>query len=153
MHFSNPRWMVFFVTVLGLGTLFLPIFTVAPPAMGRAEWSGFDLLALMEAGTLSLERGLLEADMLVLWTTYAMLALGLLTVWLPRYHKPHSIFAFIGLMASGRLIQHGHYDLEMLFDSMPDWRQGAITYRPSIYALPAVMGVLLFLLWGEFRRN
>ena len=141
--------MVIAILLAGLGTLFLPMFSVTPAVFGKAEWSAFDILALAQAGMLSHAHAFLDADMAGLWLTYCLLALGLPALWLRGYHKPLAIFAVIGLWASGRVIQHGHYQFGMLLGVS----QQAIAYRTWIYLLPGLLAVLLYLLSGEFRRE
>jgi hypothetical protein len=112
---SGIKRTVALASLLGLSTLFLPMFSVAPPALGKTEWSAWDIMMLLASGPNPAE-WFFRVDIFRLWITYALLACGLLLLWLPQYYKPFALCTVVGLWSIGRALQHLHFEYSRMFE-------------------------------------
>jgi hypothetical protein len=131
------------VYALGLLTCFLPLFSLSPAALGKTEWSAWDILELIASRPNSLE-WLLRIDIVRLGLAYALLAGGLLLLWLPQYLKAVSICTILSLGSFAGV--HRHYSYSRMFETLAGWHRETLVTNPEAYVLPALLVLLLFVL-------
>jgi len=129
-------------------TCFLPLFNVSPPALGKTEWSAWDILKLLASQPNPLE-SLLRPGLLRLCIAYALLAGGLLLLWLPHYLKPVFFCTMISLLMFGGV--HRHYSYLRMFETQTGWHRGTLVTNPEAYVLPGLLVFLLIVLLIEIK--
>jgi hypothetical protein len=164
---SDTKRTIAVVYLLALSTFCFPLARVSPPVLGKTEWSVWDFWSLA-AGSNPPAWWWIRLGELSL--PYALLAVGLLLLWLPNYLKPSILWAFLCLGSSGILqrVRWGpRHMLEMwsghlrpvywapLFGlrEQADSHYGTITASPEAYALPALLAFLLFVLATEWNDS
>jgi hypothetical protein len=148
---SDTKRTIAVVYLLGLSTCFLPLIIVSPPALGKAEWSMWDLWSLA-SGPNPAAWGWLGSDIFRLSMTYAFLAGGLLLLWLPQYLKAAFIYTLLSLDWIGPLL-HRHYTISHMLEKEASWHRGTITTNPEAYVLPALLLFLLLVLAIEWKNS
>jgi hypothetical protein len=146
---SNTRLTIAVVYLLGLSTCFLPVVSVSPPALGKTEWALWDFW-LLGSGPNGAEWWWWNIGRLSV--SHAVLAGGLLLLWLPRYLWATLMCALISLRLAGPLAQR-HYTISHVLAKQAGWHHGTITTNPDAYVLPALLVFLLFVLWTEWKDS
>jgi hypothetical protein len=146
---SDTRRIAAVVLLLGLSTCFLPLFSVSPPALGKTEWSAWDIFKLIASGPNPVE-WLLQTRIIRLWAVYAALASGLLLLWLPQYLKAVSICTMVSLWL---ILRYGSdpYSISRILKRQAGWHEGTLIANPEAYVLPALLVFLLFVLAIELK--
>ena len=139
------------VCVLGLLTSFLPLFNVSPAALGKTEWSACDILKLLASKPNPLE-SLLQPGLLRLWIAYALLAGGLLLLWLPQYLTPVFMCTMVSLMMFGGVFRY-HYSYSRISETQTGWHRGTLITNPKAYVLPGLLVFLPFVLMTESKLS
>jgi hypothetical protein len=148
---SDIKPTVAVLCLLGFSTCLLPLFSVSPPALGKTEWSAWDIFRLLTSGPNPVG-WLLRPEIFRLWVAYALLAAGPLLLWLPQYYKPLAICAVTSLWLIGRM--HLHYEFSRMFEvKQTGWHTGTFIIEPSAFVLPALLVFLLFVLSIEFKNH
>jgi hypothetical protein len=147
---SGTRRIAAVVFLLGLSTCFLPLFSVSPPALGKTEWSAWDIFKLIASGPNPVE-WLLQTRIIRLWAVYAALASGLLLLWLPQYLKAVSICTIVSLGFIGGVLNVYSFTFSRLFERQAGWHGGTLIANPEAYVLPALLVFLLFVLAIELK--
>lgn len=148
---SDAKRTIAIVYLLGLSTCFLPLVSVSPPALGRTEWSMWDFWSLA-SGQNPAAWWWLGADIGRLSVTHALLAVGLLLLWLPQYLKATFICALLCLGSTGPLLQR-HYTISHMLQQQAGWHRGTITSSLEAYVLPALLLFLLLVVAIEWRNS
>jgi hypothetical protein len=165
---SDTKRTIAVVYLLGLSTFCLPLARVSIPVLGKSEWSTWDFWSLA-AGSDHPAWWWLALGQLSL--PYALLAVGLLLLWLPNYLTPSILWAALCLMSSGILrrvywapmdilnMSGGHLRpvyggrLNIFGLRAYDGHLGTITASPEAYVLPALLVFLLFVLATEWKDS
>lgn len=131
--------------VVGLLTFFVPIVHLAPPALGRLDWSAFDVTTATSLGAspvLRLYNGL------EYWSPYAILGITLLLVWTPQWQKVVFAWSALNLWCVGKW----DFDRSIFYSIDARWpADGAFEHLPTYYGLAIVIAAMLFLCWTERR--
>ena len=164
---SDTKRTIAVVYLLALSTFCVPLVRVSIPVLGKTEWSTWDFWSLA-AGSDHPTWWWLRLGELSL--PYALLAVGLLLLWLPNYLKPSILWALLCLMSSGIPRRSYWAPLDILntsggnlrrfyggpfniFGLQSNGRYGTITASPEAYVLPALLVFLLFVLATEWKDS
>jgi hypothetical protein len=149
---SDTKRIAAVVILLGLSTCFLPLLSISPPALGKSDWSAWDILRLIASGPNPGKWTILGA--INLWVIYGALAGSLLLLWLPHYLTTISVcamasFTFIGLM----LRYHSTYanGFSLMLERLAGWHRGTVIINPEAYVLPALLIFLLYVVLMELK--
>jgi hypothetical protein len=137
---------VFALGAAGLMTFFLPIVHLAPPALGRADWSAYQVTTAPLAPP-----GLFLFDTFEYWSPYAILAITLLLLWVPQWQKVIFVSSPINLWCVGKF----DFD-DITFYSSIDTRWpagGSFGHLATYWVLALVLAAMLYLAWVDYRIN
>ena len=146
---SDTKRTIAVVYLLGLATCFLPLVSVSPAALGKTEWSMWDFW-LLGSGTNGVAWWWWHIGGLSV--SHALLAGGLLLLWLPRYLWATLACTLISLDWAGPLWRR-HYTISHVLAKQAGWHPGTITTTPDAYVLPALLVLLLFVLATEWKDS
>jgi hypothetical protein len=146
---SYTKRIVAVAYLLGLSTCFLPLFNVSPAALGKTEWSAWDVFKLLASGPTV--EWFLSPTITRLWGVYALLAGGLLLLWLPQYLKAVSICTILSLGLIGGVLNRYHYSYSRMFERQAGWHGGTLTINPEAFVLPALLVFLLVVFAIELK--
>ncbi|HLX18246.1 MAG TPA: hypothetical protein VKS24_23905 [Bradyrhizobium sp.] len=139
------------VYLLALATCFFPLVSVSPAALGKTEWSMWDFWSLA-SGPNPAAWWWLGDDISRLSLTHALLAVGLLLLWLPHYLKVTFICVLLCLRSIGPLLQR-HYTISHMLENRAGWHHGTIATSHEAYVLPALLVFLLLVLAIEWNHS
>lgn len=131
---------------IGVLTFFLPIVHVAPGALGRADWSAFEVTT----ATLSSHPVPGVYDAFEYFGPYVVLALSILMMRASRWHK--LVFSLLAL----NLWCVGKWDFDKItfFSLDPHWpAAGSFERLPAYWVLAIVMALMLYLTWMDYRSD
>lgn len=145
---SDTRRIVTAVYLLGLSTSVLPQFSVSPPALGKTDWSAWDVFELLASQPTA--EWFSSSAIIRLWLIYALLAGGLLLLWLPQYVKAISMCTITILFL---MLRYGSYhnSLSRMLKKQAGWHEGTLVTSPEAFVLPALMVFLLVVLSIELK--
>jgi hypothetical protein len=145
---SDTRRIVTAVYLLGLSTCFLPQFSVSPPALGKTDWSAWDVFELVTSGPTV--EWFSSATITRLWIIYALLAGGLLLLSLPQYVKSVSMCTITILWL---ILRYGSdpYSISHILKRQAGWHEGTLITNPEAFVLPVLMVFLLVVLSIELK--
>jgi hypothetical protein len=133
--------LAFVVAAFGLGTFFMPLARAEPSVFGRSEWSSRDILSAMYAG--QLRHSLVALDVIA---TYVLMLFAIAGLFLPRPRKTLLIIGVLGIICSSWALQMGHWGLFHWFTkSAGSLTAVTVTYAPAMYAIEAVMSMLMLI--------
>ena len=161
---SDTRLTIAVALILSLCTCATPLFNVSPAALGKTEWSAWDVMTVAhfsyryrcgKVGEGSAAQGWralqgsclpyaihqLSTNLVRLWSIYFLLACGLLLLLLPRYVKPVSLCAGLALVQTAVVYMR----------MQAGWHDG-VSIRPEAFVLPGLLIFVFFILSLEWRQ-
>ena len=133
--------------VVALLTFFLPIVHVAPSALGRVDWSAFDVTTAASFGASPVLR---LYNTFNYWSSYAALAITLVLVWTPRWHMRVFAWSATNLWCVGKV----DFDKITFYSLGTRWpAEGSFERLPAYYVLAIVIAAMLFLCWTDYKTK
>jgi len=132
------------ILALGLSTFFMPLFSVSPPALGRASWSAWDLARHVYAQKSPFEDVYFTLGLSGMALVYALMLCGLVAIVLPQPRKVLVTIAVIGSIAGYEPFYWGYSMFAHWLFRSAGMKMGAAQYDPGIFMLIPVMPALLY---------
>jgi hypothetical protein len=131
------------ILIIGLSTIFLPLFRVSPPVAGKPSWSAWDLAAHVYSRNPPGLGIFFNRSLCGLALLYALMLCGFVAAVLPRPQKALVTISVIGSIAGYEPFYWGHQDFaRLLFIAT---KAGVIEYQPAIYLLIPIMPAVLYM--------
>ena len=133
------------IITLGVVTFVLPMVTLDPPVLNRAQWSPVQILSAVYAGELPVAKGHFDETLFEAAMLYLLMIAGLGAVYLPRSPKPLTVISLLGFVVSSSA-RFWHLGFMFLFNS---WEPGGVRIGLAGWILPWVMPALFALCFAK----